>query len=270
MSVLRQDTVGMYIGLKNEHLNFSNRIINLTNLISTEAIMCGRYSLAKDKKELEERFQAEMLEPFQPRFNIAPTQLVPVITADSPNGFSHFYWGITPDFAKNKPVSQKFINARSETVNEKVSFKASFQRKRCLVPADGFFEWKRVGKKTKTPFRFTLLDGGLFAMAGIWDEYETTDGDVKHTFLILTTTPNELLTDVHDRMPVIVDKNMEAAWLDSSTSEEKLLAMLKPFPAAGMLSYTVSPMVNHVGNDSPFVIRKTLPMDQFGNYTLFG
>ncbi len=260
----------MFIGLKKEHLNFSNRIINLTKLNSPELTMCGRYSLAKNKLELEERFQAEMLEPFQPRYNIAPTQLVPVITAESPHGFSHFYWGITPDFAKNKPVSQKFINARSETVTEKVSFKSSFQRKRCLVPADGFFEWKRLGKKTKTPYRFTLLDGGLFAMAGIWDEYETTEGEVKHTFLILTTTPNELLTDVHDRMPVIIEKNKEGAWLDSATSEADLMAMLKPYPDSVMLSYAVSPMVNHAGNDSPFVIRKTLPMDQFGNYTLFG
>lgn len=260
----------MFIGLKKGHLNFSNRNINLTKLNSPEPTMCGRYSLAKNKLELEERFQAEMLEPFQPRYNIAPTQLVPVITAESPKGFSHFYWGITPDFAKNKPVSQKFINARSETVTEKVSFKSSFQRKRCLVPADGFFEWKRLGKKTKTPYRFTLLDGGLFAMAGIWDEYETTEGEVKHTFLILTTTPNELLTDVHDRMPVIIEKNKEGAWLDSATSEADLMAMLKPYPDSVMLSYAVSPMVNHAGNDSPFVIRKTLPMDQFGNYTLFG
>nr|MBI1232701.1 SOS response-associated peptidase [Cytophagales bacterium] len=232
--------------------------------------MCGRYSLAKSKQELEERFQAEMLEPFQPRYNIAPTQLVPVITSDSRKGFSHFYWGITPDFAKNKPVSQKFINARSETVHEKVSFRSAFQRKRCIVPADGFFEWKRVGKKTKTPYRFTLLDGGLFAMAGIWDEYETTDGDSQHTFLILTTSPNGILTEIHDRMPVILSKEMEAAWLNPLTPESDLLAMLVPYPEGSMLGYSVSPMVNQVGNDSPFVIRKTLPMDQFGNYTLFG
>ena len=119
--------------------------------------MCGRYSLAKSKIELEDRFQAEMLEDFKPRYNIAPSQLVPVITSDSPKGFSHFYWGITPAFAKNKPVANKLINARAETITEKVSFKNAFKKHRCLVPADGFYEWKKVGKKTKVPYRFVFL-----------------------------------------------------------------------------------------------------------------
>lgn len=101
--------------------------------------MCGRYSLSKSKIELEERFQAELVADFNPRYNIAPTQLLPVITSDSPKGFSFFYWGITPDFGQNKPVAQKLINAKAETINEKISFKGSFQKRRCLVPADGFF-----------------------------------------------------------------------------------------------------------------------------------
>jgi putative SOS response-associated peptidase YedK len=107
-------------------------------------------------------------------------------------------------------------------------------------------------------------------MAGIWDEYETTEGEIKHTFLILTTAPNGLLAEIHDRMPVILEKSKEAAWLDSGTSEADLQAMLTPYPVDSMLGYSVSPMVNNVVNDSPYVIRKTLPMDQFGNYTLFG
>lgn len=232
--------------------------------------MCGRYSLGKKKAELEERFAAEMLEPFEPRYNIAPTQLVPIITSDSPMGFSHFYWGITPQFAKNKPVSQRFINARAETIAETASFKNSFRSKRCLVPADGFFEWKKMGKKTRIPYRFTLIDESLFAFAGIWDEYESTDGEVHHTFLIITTAPNPLVNEVHDRMPVILSREKERAWLDPNSTERELLGMLRTFPDEEMLSYTVSPLVNHVANDSPSVLRKTLPMDQFGNYTLFG
>ncbi|MCC5937216.1 MAG: SOS response-associated peptidase [Lunatimonas sp.] len=232
--------------------------------------MCGRYSLAKSKTELEERFKAEMLEPFQPRYNIAPTQLVPVITSDSPMGFSHFYWGITPEFARNKPVAQRFINARAETIRETASFKNSFRRKRCLVPADGFFEWKKMGKKIKIPYRFTLLDESLFAFAGIWDEYENTDGVIQHTFVLLTTTPNGMVNEVHDRMPVILDREVESTWLNPSTPEDKLISLLKPLSDEKMLSYTVSPLVNHVVNDSASVIRKTMPMDQFGNYTLFG
>lgn len=232
--------------------------------------MCGRYSLSKSKIELEERFQAEMLADFKPRYNIAPTQLVPVITSDAPKGFSFFYWGITPDFGQNKPVAQKLINAKAETVHEKISFKNSFQRRRCLIPADGFFEWKRLGKKTKIPYRFTLREEEIFSFAGIWEEYETVTGEIQHTFLILTTSPNEVVADVHDRMPLILSRESEKKWLDKYSSETELLNLLKPYPAELMLHYTVSPLVNSVQNDSPGIIRRTSPMDQFGNYTLFG
>lgn len=232
--------------------------------------MCGRYSLSKSKIELEERFQAEMLPDFKPRYNIAPTQLVPVITSQSPKGFSFFYWGITPDFGKNKPVAQKLINARAESVNDKVSFKSSFEKRRCLIPADGFYEWKKLGKKTKIPYRFTLREDELFAFAGIWEEYETVSGEIQHTFLILTTSPNEIVSEIHDRMPVVLNRQMEKKWLDNYTPESELLSMLQPYPSDQMLSYTVSPLVNSVENDVPSIIRKTSPADQHGNYTLFG
>jgi putative SOS response-associated peptidase YedK len=232
--------------------------------------MCGRYSLSKSKIELEERFQAEMLPDFNPRYNIAPTQLLPVITSQSPKGFSFFYWGITPEFGKNRPVAQKLINARAETVTEKVTFKSSFQKRRCLIPADGFYEWKRLGKKTSIPYRFTLRENELFAFAGIWEEFETVNGDIQHTFLILTTSPNEKIAEIHDRMPVIIAKKDEKKWLDSYTTEEELTKILKPYPEDLMMSFTVSPLVNSVGNDSPALIRRTSPIDQHGNYTLFG
>lgn len=232
--------------------------------------MCGRYSLSKSKIELEERFQAEMLTDFKPRYNIAPTQLVPVITSQSPKGFSFFYWGITPEFGRNKPVSQKLINAKAESVHQKITFKSSFKQRRCIIPADGFYEWKKLGKKTSIPHRFTLREGGLFSFAGIWDEYETVDGENQHTFLILTTEPNELVSEVHDRMPVVLTPETEKKWLNNYSSEEELLEILKPFSANEMLSYPVSTLVNSVKNDSPALIRKTDPMDQHGNYTLFG
>ncbi len=211
-----------------------------------------------------------MLADFKPRYNIAPTQLVPVLTSDSPKGFSFFYWGTTPDFAHNKPVAQKLISAKAESVHEKISFRSSFQKRRCLIPADGFFEWKKLGKKTKIPYRFTLRDDELFAFAGIWEEYETVSGESQHTFLILTTSPNEVVGEVHDAMPVILDRDQEKKWLDKYTSDSDLLTILKPYPAELMLGYTVSSLVNSVQNDSPGIIRKISPMDQFGNYTLFG
>ncbi|WP_026945084.1 SOS response-associated peptidase [Algoriphagus marincola] len=232
--------------------------------------MCGRYSLSKSKIELEERFQAEMLSDFKPRYNIAPTQLVPVVTSQSPKGFSFFYWGITPEFGRNKPVSLKLINAKAESVHQKITFKSSFKQRRCIVPADGFYEWKKLGKKTSIPHRFTLREGGLFSFAGIWDEYETVDGENQHTFLILTTQPNELVSEVHDRMPVVLTPETEKKWLNNYSSEEELLEILTPFSANEMLSYPVSTLVNSVKNDSQALIRKTDPMDQHGNYTLFG
>jgi len=141
---------------------------------------------------------------------------------------------------------------------------------RCLIPADGFYEWKKVGKKTKIPHRFTLRDEETFSFAGIWEEYETVSGESQHTFLILTTSPNDVVSEVHDRMPVILKREHEKKWLDSYSSESELLELLQPYPNELMLGFTVSPLVNSVQNDSQSVLRKTSPMDQFGNYTLFG
>ncbi|MDN3667847.1 SOS response-associated peptidase [Echinicola jeungdonensis] len=232
--------------------------------------MCERYSLGKTKQELESRFNAEMLEEFQPRFNIAPSQLLPVITMESPKGFSHFYWGVTPDFSKNKPVSQKFIHAKSETINQRVSYKNSFKRRRCLIPADGYYEWKKVGKKIKIPFRFVLHDNSLFSFAGIWEEYENENGQINHTFLLLTVPANFLVKDINERMPVILSKNQEQVWLDKFSQEDDLLNLMKTYPSEQMVTYPVSPMINQVSIDSEYITRKTSPMDQFGNYTLFG
>ncbi len=232
--------------------------------------MCERYGLSKNKEQLEERFQAEMLGDFKPRFNIAPSQLVPVITSESPKGFSFFYWGVTPAFGHNKPVAQKLINARAESVHENHSSRSSFQRRRCLIPADGFFEWKKLGKKTRIPYRFTLREEALFAFAGIWEEYETVSGESQHTFSILTTTANEVVAEVHDRMPLILGRDQEKKWLNPYASESDLLAVLQPVSADFMVSYTVSSLVNSIQNDSPGIIRRISPMDQFGNYTLFG
>ncbi|GAB3645791.1 SOS response-associated peptidase [Echinicola sediminis] len=232
--------------------------------------MCERYSLGKTKQELENRFEAEMLDDFHPRYNIAPTQLLPIITSDSPKGFSLFYWGITPDFAKNKPVSQKFINAAAETAHLKASSKSAFQRRRCIIPADGYYGWKKIGKKTKIPYRFTMRDKGIFSFAGIWEEYESDNGEINHTFLILTTESNPINKEIGERMPVMFSKEQENIWLNKVSPISQLQEILIPFASEKMTSYTVSPMVNKTSIDSEYIIRRTSPMDQFGNYTLFG
>ena len=178
--------------------------------------MCGRYTLVKPAKEISERFNVEVNKVYQPRFNAAPTQLMPVITSDSPEGLSWFYWGLVPAWSKDKAVSQKLINARAETLEEKASFRNALKKRRCLVPADGFYEWKPVGKKSKVPYRITLLQEELFAFAGLWEEYEDEEGQMIHTFTIVTTEANNALQSLHSRMPVILSKQAEKAWLNTA------------------------------------------------------
>lgn len=232
--------------------------------------MCERYTLGASKEQLEQRFGSEMLENFHSRYNIAPTQLLPVITSDSPAGFSHFYWGTTPGFAKNKPLSLKYINAAAETAATKAATKSAFMRRRCIIPADGYYAWKKIGKKTKIPHRFVFPPDRLMSFAGLWEEYENENGEINHTFIILTVPANPLHRDFGDTMPAILDKGQEKIWLDKYSSPEQLQSVLSTYSEDKMTNYPVSPNVNFITNDSEYLIRKTSPMDQFGNYTLFG
>ncbi len=232
--------------------------------------MCGRYSLAAKAEKLKKRFDIDVTEHYVSKFNAAPTQLLPVITADNPEGFSFFHWGMLPAWSNNKSVTTKLINARAETVAEKASFKLAFQRRRCLIPADGFYEWKAIGKKTKVPYRFVIDNLEPFAFAGIWEEFETENGVTQHTFTILTTQANGLVLPIHDRMPVILTPETEKIWMNKSANAHDLLAILKPYDEDKMEAYTVSSRVNIATNDDPEIIKHTPPADQFGNYTLFG
>ena len=232
--------------------------------------MCGRYTLVKPAKEVSERFGVEVGKPYQPRYNAAPTQLMPVITSDSPEGLSWFHWGLVPAWSKDKAVSLKLINARAETLEEKASFRNALKRRRCLVPADGFYEWKPVGKKSKVPYRITLLQEELFAFAGLWEEYEDEEGNMVHTFTIVTTDANASLQSLHGRMPVILTKQAEKEWLNPELEVEQLKELLQPYPANKTRFYTVSSQVNNATLDAPSLIQPAPAADQFGNYTLFG
>lgn len=232
--------------------------------------MCGRYTLVKPAKEISERFGVDIGKAYQARYNVAPTQLMPVITSDSPEGVSWFYWGLIPAWSKDKAVSLKLINARAETLEEKASFRNALKYRRCLVPADGFYEWKPVGKKSKIPYRITLLQEELFAFAGLWEEYEDEEGQMMHTFTIVTTEANDSLQSLHNRMPVILNKQAEKVWLNPATEPDTLKEILKPYPANKTRFYTVSSQVNNPSLDSPTLIQPAPATDQFGNYTLFG
>ena len=231
--------------------------------------MCGRYTIIAKAEEIEKRFNVEVPESFTPSYNAAPTHILPVITNKNPDGVSLFQWGLIPGWAKDKRIGSKLINARAETITEKASFKNAFKQKRCLVIADGFYEWKRSSKKIKIPHRILLDTKELFAFAGLWEEFRYENQHVVHTFTIITTKANSAISKIHERMPVILEPEAEQKWLSSTISAGEQLDLLKPYDEQRMDFYTVSPLVNSVSNNNSQLIIPTPPADQFGNLTLF-
>ncbi|MFY0546188.1 SOS response-associated peptidase [Brevibacillus sp. H7] len=220
--------------------------------------MCGRYTLATEPEDLMERFQLKSL-PFQleARYNIAPGQLIPAIIGEQgERRIGQLRWGLVPYWAQDEKIGYKMINARAETLTEKAAFKQLFVRKRCLIPADGFYEWKQT-EKGKQPMRILMRDGQLFSFAGLFDTWTSPDGRKVHTCTIVTTKPNELVKDIHDRMPVIIRQEDEDLWLDRDTFDaERLQSLLVPYDATRMKAYPVSPLVGNPRNDKPECIEE--------------
>ena len=215
--------------------------------------MCGRFSFSPLSKVIEDRFDVKVDPSHKPRYNCAPSQNLAVISNDDAGVLSYYRWGLIPFWAKDAKIGYRMINAKSETITEKPSFRNPFRRRRCLVLSDGFFEWKKLSAKEKVPYRIFLEDELLFAMAGIWDTWKDGNGDVIRSFSIITTGPNALMENIHDRMPVILDRSDERAWLEERP-EKELLALLKPFPASRMTAHPVSRLVNSPVNDRPEVL----------------
>jgi len=213
--------------------------------------MCGRFSLIASADQLRDRFGVQIREPLKSRYNIAPTQTIPIITNTNPEEITLARWGGLPQWAKDEHSSYSMINAKAETIEEKPTYREPFKHKRCLIPADGFYEWKKAGTK-KVPFRFTRKDGNLFAFAGLYDEWEH-EGKHVLSCTIITTRANELVSKVHDRMPVILEEKYEKAWLENSKLGI-LKRMLQPYPADKMESTQVSDKVNSPRNDSKGIL----------------
>jgi putative SOS response-associated peptidase YedK len=222
--------------------------------------MCGRFTLTVDPAELREAFDGYTFPTkFAPRFNISPTQPILAIPNDGRNTADFFRWGLIPSWSKISSVGERpvsgptldLINARAETLAEKPSFRGAFKYKRCLILADGFYEWKaQQGAKTKIPHYIFLKSRELFAFAGLWEEWHTPDGGSIRSAAIVTTTPNELMATIHNRMPVILRPSDYTQWLDTSPrAPESLQPLLQPFPADEMSAYTVSTLVNSPVND---------------------
>ncbi|WP_410764519.1 SOS response-associated peptidase [Haloferax sp. DFSO60] len=229
--------------------------------------MCGRYSLFTSTGELRERFDAETTRPIEARYNCAPGQHLPVITSAEPNKFQFMKWGLVPPWSNDAKVGSKLINARAETVREKRSFADAYESRRCLVPADGFYEWAKAGSG-KQPYRVAFEDDRPFAIAGLWERWTPStkqtglsefDGgnparEAKplETFTVITTEPNDLISELHNRMAVILAPDEEETWLHGDADDAR--SLLDTYPDDGLTAYPVSTRVNSPANDAPDLV----------------
>lgn len=218
--------------------------------------MCGRFSLTANEAELNLRFELAGGEaPYVPRYNGSPTQMLAVITGEKPGELSYQRWGLIPPWAKDISIGNKMINARAETITEKSSFRNPLFSRRCLVPADGFYEWQQDAGKQ--PYRIFVKNNPIFCMAGIWERWKSPEGGIVESFSIITTEANSFMKPVHNRMPVILKQEDEKTWLSGKKPDE-ILSLLKQYPSEGMDAYPVSKLVNSPRNDAREVWEKIL------------
>jgi len=215
--------------------------------------MCGRYRLTAKERYLRDHFGLDVGVKWLPRWNIAPTQMIPTIRQHPKEPiriFSLMRWGLIPYWAKDASIGLKTINAMSETAAVKPVFRDAFKYRRCLIPADGFYEWKKIGPKQKQAYNFGTLQGSVFAFAGLWDRWRQPDNTMIETCAILTTPPNSLVAEMHDRMPAILNEEDYDRWLDPGiTDPERVADCLTPFDPKLMKKYPVSNRVNRPEND---------------------
>jgi putative SOS response-associated peptidase YedK len=209
--------------------------------------MCGRFALYTDPIALAKQFQAENLLDLQPSYNVAPSQTIPIIRNEQGHRlFALAKWGLIPSWAKDIKIGYNTINARAETVSEKPAFRSAFQRRRCLIPADGYFEWQEItGSKTKQPWYISLKNQEPMALAGLWEHWQGSDGSEIESCAIIVTSGNDLMQPIHDRMPVILPPGTWETWLDTAnTNKQGLQTLLTQYPADDMTAWAVSTAVN--------------------------
>ena len=218
--------------------------------------MCGRFSLSANLTIVSQRFGVPMptaeSAAWTPHYNITPTKTVVVVGDDGARYLTQMRWGLIPSWAKDPSIGNRMINARAETVATKPAFRSALRKRRCLIAADGFYEWQKRGR-TKQPFHIVLKSREPFGFAGLWDEWtDRATGQQVRSCTIITTEPNQLLSTIHDRMPVILPAEAHALWLDRNADDPDVLrSLLKPYPSEEMEAYQVSTLVNSVRNDVP-------------------
>ena len=221
--------------------------------------MCGRYSLTKTPKDELGRVGITDAPEISPRYNIAPGQHITAVVNDPERNerpaLRALEWGLIPPWTKDLQSAKRIINARSETMDSKPSFKAAARHRRCLIPADGFYEWKTVGREAKQPYYFHLKDRRIFFLAGLWELWDGPNGEAIDSCTIVTTSPNAAVKPIHSRMPVILEHERAVKWMDPRIQRVSLLAeLLQPCPESEMLCFPVSPRVNSAVHDDPSCI----------------
>ncbi|WP_447962019.1 SOS response-associated peptidase [Nitrospira sp. Ecomares 2.1] len=216
--------------------------------------MCGRFTRKENFQHLAKQLGLQVVPPMGPRYNIAPSQFIACVRTNletRQRECTELKWGLVPSWAKDPGIGNTLINARGETVAEKPAFRKAFKQQRCLVLADGFYEWKREGK-TKQPFYVRFKNHRLFAFAGLWEQWKQNEADTLETCTLITTTPNAVMEPIHHRMPVILSSKDFADWLDPTVQAvERVNTLLRPFPPEEMEAYSVSQLVNNPRNDRP-------------------
>ena len=222
--------------------------------------MCGRYSLIADLQDLIFQFEFDGSDfEHSPRYNVAPTQPVVTVTNREGRRAEYMRWGLIPSWAKDASTGSPLINARSETLAQKPSFRDALRRRRCLILADGFYEWQQVGRG-KRPMRVVLKSREPFAFAGLWESWRNPEGDVIRSCTIVTTEANDLLRPIHERMPVILPRDLEEFWLDGDVTDSAALTdALAPYPEDLMETYEISTLVNKATNNGPDLIAPVGP-----------
>jgi putative SOS response-associated peptidase YedK len=217
--------------------------------------MCGRYTLHHKPKEIEERFDVDPdQELLSPRYNIAPSQIIPVVRHRESREMAGLKWGLIPFWAKDPKIGYNMINAKAETLAEKPSFKQALAKRRCLIPADGFYEWQKRGKGPSQPIYVRRRDSGLFAFAGLWETWKSPEGETIESCTIVTVEPNELISKFHHRMAAILSRDDESAWIDPESKVADLLGLLRPYPSDELEAFPVSRAVNSPKSKEPSLI----------------
>ena len=224
--------------------------------------MCGRFVRQSTQEVLSDWFGVELEEMpwFAPSFNVAPQSIQPVVRLSRDSGnreFALLRWGLVPFWAKDSKLAYSTINARAEEAATKPAFREALKKRRCLVPADAFYEWKRLDARSKTPFAIALTSGEPYSFAGLWESWRPKDGEPLETFTILTTDPNEVTAPIHNRMPVILEPKDYDRWLDAGDQARPPVDLLRPYPAERMRAWPVSDRVGNVRNNDPQLLEPT-------------